>query len=86
MPYVEFLSWCKYRNRYGSLHPGLRQDRTVAEFMRHYFNMKAGKKQFKFPDFSPYDEQVKTEETGTEDLGSVEEVFELLSGLAKGGS
>ena len=54
--------------------------------MRHYFNMKAGKKQFKFPDFSPYDEQVKTEETGTEDLGSVEEVFELLSGLAKGGS
>lgn len=71
--YSEFLAWCGYRNKYGSLHLGMRLDRSVARSTAFFGNMMSGKKSLKMQDFSPNDQEQET-------LGSIEDVFGLLSG------
>lgn len=79
MSYAEFLNWCEYRNRQGSLHLGMRIDRAVSRAMAMYYNSHSRDKKVKSGDFSPYDAQ-----KNTVDINNPEAVFGVLKGLANG--
>jgi len=78
MTYSEFLAWCEYRAKYGTLHTGMRVDRAVARAITAYFNSISSKK-FKPEDFSPYDQG--NSKTNVDDPNAV---FEVLKGLSNG--
>lgn len=76
MAYSEFVSWCKYRSKYGSLHGGMRIDRAVARAIAYYFSANS-KKSFDPADFSPFDQVDKEDK-------SIDEVFGLLAQASHG--
>lgn len=79
MPYDEFVRWCEYRNRQGSLSHGIRVDRAVSRALATYFNAMSKGSKFKPTDFSPYDM-----ESSKVDVDSPDEVFNVLKGLSHG--
>ncbi|NWA25512.1 hypothetical protein HX866_11455 [Pseudomonas gingeri] len=52
--YPEFMLWCKYRGKRGSLNLGMRVEVASARLAALYANMKAGKPDFRIEDFSPH--------------------------------
>ena len=79
MSYSEFLDWVWYRNRWGSLHPGMRIDRAIARPAAFFGSAYVKKgKQLSPQDFSPHDQ-----DTQPEAEGSIEDAFALLSSAAK---
>lgn len=54
----EFLSWCRYRNRFGSFNLGMRIDRAVARALANYFSANS-KQRYSIADFSPFDMALK---------------------------
>jgi len=81
MSYTEFLAWCRYRNKYGSLHLGMRVDRAFARVAAFFGNVFSSKKDLKPEDFSPMDKTIM-EAKAVED-GSVDQVFSLLKNVAR---
>jgi hypothetical protein len=77
--YAEFVDWCRYRAKWGSLNLGMRVDRAVAHAMRLYFNAHSKTANLKHPDLSPFDEAARR---GV-DVDSPDEMFALLSSLAR---
>lgn len=76
MTYQEYISWIKYRNRWGTLHFGMRIDRAIARAAAFFGNFLSRKRSLKSDDFSPHDQK-------QDRVGSVDEVFSLLSSMAK---
>jgi len=74
MTYAEYISWCRYRNKYGGLHHGMRFDRGLARLIAHF----AGGSPM---EFSPMDRAIK--ESQAAEPGSVEEAFALLNQVSK---
>ena len=68
MSWEEFLSWCAYRDKYGSLHEGMRLDRAVGRAAAFFGNMMAGKKQLVPEDFSPFDRRIRDNMTIDEQI------------------
>lgn len=61
MSYPEFMVWCKFRGKRGSLNHGMRIETAVARLASFYGNWKAGRKAFSMEDFAPHmDEPVLT--------------------------
>lgn len=61
MTFPEFMLWCKFRGKRGSLNQGMRIESAVARFASFYGNGRAGKKVFSMEDFAPHmDEPVLT--------------------------
>jgi hypothetical protein len=61
LSYPEFMTWCKFRGKRGSLNQGMRVEAAVARLAAFYGNMRAGKKAFSIEDFAPHmDEPVLT--------------------------
>ncbi|MDY7565783.1 hypothetical protein QN400_10480 [Pseudomonas sp. RTC3] len=52
--YPEFMIWCKFRGKRGSLNQGMRIEVAIARFMTLYGNVKTGKKTFAIEDFAPH--------------------------------
>lgn len=52
MSWVEFNRWVAYRNKRGSLNPGLRLELVLARFQALWANAKMGKSEFKPSDFT----------------------------------
>lgn len=77
LTYREYLSWIRYRNKYGSLHPGMRVDRAVGRGLAFFGNMYSKKKDLKPEDFSPYDK------TPDLDEGTADDAFQILASVAK---
>ena len=76
MNYPEFLSWIQFRNRWGTLHPGLRIDRAIARSSAFFGNMMARKNLLSPEDFSIHDKSPEPE-------ASPKNVYQLLSNVAK---
>jgi hypothetical protein len=79
MTYSEFLSWCEYRSKYGTLHIGMRIDRAIARHICVYLNSLSRNRRFKPEEFSPYDQH-----KSSTDVDDPEAVFDLLKGLSNG--
>ena len=79
MSYSEFVAWCEYRNRQGSLHIGMRIDRAVARAMASYFSAMSKTKRYKVDDFSPFDAQ-----NNRLDMSDPAAVFSALKGMTDG--
>ena len=77
MGYPEFLSWVSYRNRYGTLHQGMRIDRAIGRFMAFWGNSKSKNGGFTYADFSPYDKPKEPEQ------GDIHQAFALLQFAAR---
>jgi len=77
--YEEYLDWCKFRAKYGSLHFGMRVDRAAARGIAYYLSANS-KKSFQMADFSPYDKALVDEKEG-----SIDEAFDLFRSVAKHG-
>ena len=54
MSYPEFMVWCKFRGRRGSLNQGMRVEAAIARLASFYGNCRAGKKVFEIGDFAPH--------------------------------
>lgn len=54
MTYPEFMVWCKFRGRRGSLNPGMRIEAAVARLSAFYGNCRSGKPVFEIEDFAPH--------------------------------
>lgn len=54
MPYAEFLRWVAYRNRRGSLHPGMRFEAGAALVTSILANVNSKRGGFKPKDFMPH--------------------------------
>lgn len=80
MTYSEYIDWIKYANKHGTLNTGKRVEQSVAYVALHfasaYLKKKSGKP-FDMNDFLLY----ATKES--KGIGSPEEVFTILSSLAK---
>lgn len=83
MTYAEFLSWCHYRARYGSLNVGMKVDRAVARAMALAVRMVSKNSKLVEVDFSPFDLAAKKEQEANKEPARIEDAFNLLSGLAK---
>ena len=74
MSYSEFVQWIAYRNRWGSLHLGMRIDRATARgaalFARGAVTV---------DDLSPYDKA-----RATERASDPQAVFNYLKGISRG--
>ncbi len=81
MDYAEFVSWCRYREKYGSLHLGMRFDRGIARIAAFLGNLWIRKSRFKEVDFSPYDKAIK--DSQTPEPNSIEAAFGLLRGISE---
>lgn len=57
MSYSEFLSWCRYRAKYGSFNDGMRIDRAVGRALANFFSANSSKT-YSIVDFSPYDKAI----------------------------
>lgn len=77
LSYPEFLSWIRYRNKWGSLHVGMRLDRSVGRSSAFFGNMLSKGKSLKPDDFSPYDAAQEDDE----DV-SFEEAFAMLKAVS----
>lgn len=75
--YSEYLDWCSYVSKNGSLNPAKRLEKTLALIAATFANAlfkKSNGKQFELADFELF---------GSEDIdGSPEDVFNLLKGIA----
>ena len=56
LSYREFLSWCKFRDKRGSLHVGMRVERGSALLAAIYTNSHS-KEKYKLYDFMPHEEE-----------------------------
>lgn len=56
LTYREFLSWCKFRSKRGSLHIGMRVERGSALLAALYANTHS-KESYKLYDFMPHEEE-----------------------------
>lgn len=83
MSYDEYLNWCRFRSKWGPLHVGMRVDRGIGRAIAYYLTANS-KKSFAPGDFSPYD-QLAVERAEADQEGTVENVFELLKGVANAG-
>jgi hypothetical protein len=56
MTHTEFIVWCKFRNKRGSLHQGMRVEMALAQLQAFYANCKTGKDTAKLfiQDFAPH--------------------------------
>jgi hypothetical protein len=54
MTFPEFMVWCKFRGKRGSLNQGMRIEAAVARLASFYGNSRAGKKVFNIEDFAPH--------------------------------
>lgn len=52
--YSEFLVWCKFRAKRGSLNQGMRVETAIARLLSFYANFRAGKQTFVMSDFAPH--------------------------------
>ena len=77
MEYGEYLDWCVFRNKYGSLHTGMRIDRGIARALANYMSFN-GAKGINAVRFSPYDQAIEDSREP-----SIDEVFGLLQGMAR---
>lgn len=59
LPYPEFLQWCEYRNKRGSLHVGMRVEQAIALLASMYANAHSKKG----VTFSPKDFMIHVDET-----------------------
>lgn len=73
------MVWQKYRQKYGSLHWGMRLDRSMARFTALFANFKAGRQAHEWRDFSPYDAAIEDNRELTNS-----EVFDFLASMAQG--
>lgn len=80
MSYAEFVSWCKYRNKWGGLHTGMRIDRAVGRGLATIVGMHARKSNLSYVDFSPYDRQEKQTR-----MTDPQAMFSTLKAIAKRG-
>jgi hypothetical protein len=76
--YDEFIRWCQFREKYGSLHVGMRVDRAIARGLALYVNSLSSRK-VKPQDFSPYDQA-----RSSVDVDDPEAMYALLKGVANG--
>ena len=76
MSYREYLDWIRYRNKWGSLHLGMRVDRAIARPASVFARMYSKSGQVSFYDFSPHDKPKPA---------SPQELFSYLKGVAKNG-
>lgn len=56
MTYPEFLVWCKFRRKRGSLHTGMRVEEGIARWMSFWANtkQKEGSQKLHLQDFAPH--------------------------------
>ncbi|SDS41832.1 hypothetical protein [Pseudomonas prosekii] len=56
LTYPEFLVWMKFRQKRGSLHPGMRVETALARFQAFYANVKLPKDALRLhqEDFAPH--------------------------------
>lgn len=54
--YPEFLTWCAFRRKRGTLNPGLRIDRAAALLASLYVNAHSKDGKHTLYDFTPYEE------------------------------
>lgn len=56
MTYPEFIVWCKFRRKRGSLHLGMRTEESIARFTALYANSKTreGAQRLHAEDFAPH--------------------------------
>jgi hypothetical protein len=83
MSYTEFVSWCRYRNKYGGLHIGMRIDRAFGRVAAFFGNAFSTNKDLQPDDFSPMDKAIK--ESAEAEQGSIHEVFAMLKHTARSG-
>jgi len=57
LSYNEFLSWVAYRRKRGSLHTGMRVERTGALLATLFANAHSKEGGYKIYDFMPHDEE-----------------------------
>lgn len=57
--YPEFMLWCKFRGKRGSLNQGMRVEAAIARLAAFYGNSKTGKQAFDLYDFSPHMDRPK---------------------------
>jgi hypothetical protein len=57
LSYPEFLSWAKYRSKRGSLHVGMRVERSSALLATLYANSHSKNGGFRLSDFMPHEEE-----------------------------
>lgn len=76
---MEFVSWCRFRRKFGSLHPGMRTDRAIARAAAYFANAMSsrGAARIDWMDFSPYDAAIEEAREVTN-----EEVFSFLMGIS----
>ena len=82
LSYSEVRSWILYRNKYGSLHPGMRIDRAIARAMVLLTRLASKNSRMTEVDFSPFDLAAKKEREAVEGA-SIEDVFKLLSSMSR---
>jgi len=56
MTYPEFMVWCKFRRKRGSLHTGMRIETAIAQLQAFYANCRSGKNASRIytEDFAPH--------------------------------
>lgn len=79
LTWPEYLVWLKFRQKYGSLHHGMRVDRAVARAASFFGNAMSKKSVLRQEDFSPYDAAIEESREVTN-----EEIFGFLTSMAKG--
>lgn len=79
LSWSEYLVWLKFRQKYGSLHHGMRVDRAVARAASFFGNAMSKKGGLRPEDFSPYDSAIEEAREVTNG-----EVFGFLASMAKG--
>jgi hypothetical protein len=55
--YPEFIAWARYRAKRGSLHPGLRIERSTALLASMYANAHSKHGGYGWHDFAPYHDE-----------------------------
>ncbi len=79
LSWSEYLVWLKFRQKYGSLHQGMRVDRAVARAASFFGNAMSKRGGLRPEDFSPYDAAIEEDREV-----SNEEAFSFLASMAKG--
>ncbi|MHB0844758.1 phage tail assembly protein T [Stutzerimonas nitrititolerans] len=57
LSYSEFMSWVRFRNRRGTLHQGMRIDRSAALLATLYANVHSKTGGHELADFMPFEDQ-----------------------------
>lgn len=77
LSYPEFLSWVRFRNKYGPLHASHRLDQIVGRVASVFSSIMLRKQAFKPEDFSPYLQSPEDEEA------TIDEAFQMLASVAQ---